>query len=119
LNEDFGLLVSEKLETLMLVENDLGDDFVDKVLLKQLKRLENLETIDLSHNYFESTYQSLMMTLYRFCPVITNIGLTHLKYYQKSSFLDFSLPRPIDSDGFLYLQRLDLSSSFKGDDQVS
>ena len=103
----------------MLVENDLTDDFLERVQLKQLEKLENLETIDFSHNLFEKTFHSLMMTLYRYCPLISNIALTHLKYYSNSGAFDFELERPIDVDGFLYLKRLDLSSSFKGDDQVA
>ena len=60
----------------MLVECNLEDDFIEKTLVKVIGRFENLTSIDLSHNFLERSYKTLMSQFYIHNQMITNISLS-------------------------------------------
>ncbi len=115
LTPDSHFFQSMDLETLMLVECNLEDEFIEKTLVKVLPRFQGLRSLDLSHNFLERSYKQLMCTLYMHNTMITNVSLSSCQFYMHRG-LDLIVDKIQDYDGFYYLKRLDLSSSFKGDE---
>jgi len=71
LAKDSGLFSSPDIETLMLVECNLEDDYIKKTFVKLLPKFENLRDLDLSHNFLERSYKTLMTNLYLNSSVLT------------------------------------------------
>ena len=65
-----------------------------------------------------------MSTLQVNCELLCNLSLVSCRFFNQSNKQSFELPKldidkhPLISPGFLYLRRLDLTSSLKGDEQV-
>ncbi len=127
LKESFGFITqSASLESLYLVETDVSDDLIDVSFLKrEASGLENLRDIDLSHNSISSSYLTVMKRLQQKCHLINNISIASCKFFQAQNqpidaivmtYIDPSFP---STPSFLYLRRLDLSSSIKGDEAAA
>ncbi|CDW71067.1 leucine-rich repeat-containing protein typical subtype [Stylonychia lemnae] len=115
--KDFGLIEGRSLESLLMVECSLDDEFVLKSLINQLSRFINLFEVDISHNFFEESYQALMKGFQKHCNILTNINLVSNKFLTKP-LADMTIQKISNQMGFIQLKRLDLSSSLKGDMQV-
>lgn len=109
------------MESLYLVEIDLDDSFVERVILKKELVLPNLRDLDLSHNSFQNNYPKLMSALQERCHLLTNLSLASCKLSPTvdiSLALTFTDPHLPTTPSFLYLKRLDLSTSLCGDDHA-
>ena len=125
--KNFGLLVSLNLESLFMVETDFNDNLITKVLCKELAngRFKNIRDLDLSHNLIKNSYQNLTRSLQSNCELLGNLSIASCKFFELKPPVSFALPKsffdPISqtNTSFIYLKRLDLSSSISGDEQVA
>jgi len=110
------------------VETRIDDDFITKVFSKVLPKrgyFKNLRDLDFSHNILNNSYPLLMSTLQINCGQLNNLSLASCRFFDQTKGYSFELPKIyLDpqtqiTPGFLYLRRLDLTSSLKGDEQVS
>jgi Leucine-rich repeat (LRR) protein len=83
---NFGLLASESLESMYMVETDIDDEFILKTLtvLIQSKFLKNLRDLDFSHNSLENGYVPLLTLLQLHCNFISNLSIVSCKFHLTS-----------------------------------
>jgi Ran GTPase-activating protein (RanGAP) involved in mRNA processing and transport len=104
-----------------MVETEIDDSFVEKVMAKKELVLPNLKDLDLSHNTFTNSYPKLMKTIQEKCHLLSNLSLVSCKLAPSTDITlvqTFTDPHFPATPTLLYLKRLDLSSSLSGDDHA-
>ena len=72
---NFGLF-PPTLQSLVLVEVDLDDRFIDKFFCKHLSVIgQSLRELDLSHNHIGNSHTFLMRALQQKCELLTTLSL--------------------------------------------
>lgn len=104
---------SFSLESLQLVGCQLEDDFVSKGTFgKMCKGMPNLLDLDLSHNFFEATFKSIMDSLQDNCFSLHTLSMAACAFSLQPLQNMVVLKRSKDSGrGFLNFKRLDLANS--------
>ena len=111
-------LISPQLETLHLVECQIADEqMVNMISGLEGQRCASLEFVDISGNLLGSEFTMIFRQMRESCDYLTNLICANNSGIKRAPSMQVAKSR-LNLDAVL-LQRLDLSNSLRGDEQVA
>lgn len=102
------------LEELQLIKCSLTDKEANK-LTKAMPRLQNVLEVDLSHNEFKNSFAQILKAIGEHCYNIHSLSLSSCSFKEGQNNMQFTLAKCPGLQPFMFLKRLDLSSSLRDD----